>query len=273
MKDSNLISIKEFSELTGINQSRLRHYDEVGLFKPIKRGGNGYRYYSPLQTIMVNCVNVLRSVGVPIKQMNDYLRRKTPERVLRLLRNQELELNLELFRLQQAYAVVHTYAQMIEEGLAAGGRAVSCGRMDALAIEIGPENNFSAGRFNESYFAFLKEMRARNIDPACPTGGMYKSISAFAESPGRPDYFFARTPLGRDVKPAGEYLIGCGRGYYGNLGNLPQRMTLYAQENGLVCHGPVYECYLHDELCVEDPEQYLIRACVQVKRRKGPRHD
>ena len=108
MREEDLLSIKKFSEITGITQAALRHYDKVQLFQPIMRGGNGYRFYSVRQAVAANFINVLNSVNIPIKKIGEVQQSKSPELMLELLRKQEFELNQELYRLQQAYAIVHT---------------------------------------------------------------------------------------------------------------------------------------------------------------------
>lgn len=269
MKDQDILTIREFSQFTGINESTLRHYDEVKLFKPIKRGENGYRYYSAPQTIAVNLINVMRNVNVPIKKIDEIKKQKTPESVLELLHKQELELNRELSNLQRAYAIIHTYSSLIREGLFADENVISRCRMAAIPIELGPANDFSNGYFYDSFFNFIGQMTDRRIDPAYPAGGFYEDIDAFLNAPGRPTRFFSHVPTGRDTKEAGDYLVGYARGYYGNLGDLPQRIQAYAKKHGFAFAGPVYEMYLHDEITVEDPEKYLIQASVPVKKRKS----
>jgi len=266
MKDQDLLSIKKFSELTGIKQSKLRHYDEVRLFQPIARGENGYRYYSAPQAIAVNLINVLHSVNIPIKVIGEIKKDRSPVSVLKLLQEQELELNKELFRLQQAYAIIHTYCRLIQEGLQADEKIVSSCRMAAAPIELGLVNDFSSGDLYDSFFSFIDLMVDRKIDPSYPAGGFYEDINAFIDAPGRPTRYFSLVPTGRGIKEAGEYLVGYTRGYYGNLGDLPRRMQAYAKEHGYAFTGPVYEIYLHDEIAVEDPDQYLIQASAPVEK-------
>ena len=269
MKDQDLLSIREFSEFTGIKQSALRHYDEVKLFEPTKRGENGYRYYSAPQTIAVNLINVLHSVNIPIKKIDEIKKNKSPKSVLEVLQKQELELNKALLSLQQAYAVIHTYCGLIQEGLLADEQAISRRRMAAVPIELGPVNDFSSGFFYDSFFHFTGQMADRRIAPAYPAGGFYADMDAFLNAPGQPTRFFSHAPTGRDTKEAGDYLVGYTRGYYGNLGDLPQRIQACAREHGFAFSGPVYEIYLHDEIAVDDPDKYLIQASVQVERRKA----
>ena len=269
MKETDLLTIKNFSDLTGVKQSTLRYYDDVKLFSPIERGENGYRYYSATQTIAINLINVLSGLNIPLKQICRVQRKRTPELMLELLHRQEQELNRELLRLQQAYSIIHTYCEIIREGLAADENAVAVRRMNAATVELGPLNDFSSGYFYESFFIFMKQMEVRNIDAAYPAGGFYNDMDEFSAAPGQPSRYFCIAPTGRDMKEAGEYLVGYARGYYGGIGDLPQRMRAYAEEHGLVFFGPVYEAYLHDEISIAEPDRYLIQASVRVKKRRS----
>ena len=258
------MTIAKFSEYTGIKQSVLRHYDEVGLFKPAKRDENGYRYYTPKQTISVNLINVMHNMNIPIKTIKEYIKERSPEQILTLLCNQELELNRELCRIQQAYSIIHTYRGMIMEGLDACENKICVRHMAAIPIELGPTNDFSSGYLYESYRIFLKLMEERNISSAYPAGGYYEDMASFMEKEGQPDRYFNHVPYGHEEKKAGEYLVGYTRGFYGQLGDLPKRMKAYADANKLDFNGPVYEIYLFDEVVVANPDQYLIQVSVPV---------
>ena len=267
MNGQDLLPISKFSELTGIKQSKLRYFDEINLFQPYKRGENGYRYYTAPQTIAVNCINVLQSLDIPIQKISKFKKEKTPEQILELLHRHEQELNRELFRLQQAYSVIHTYSKLIQEGLLADEHTVNCQWMAAAPIELGPANGADGGYFYESFLLFLKQMEDRKIDCAYPAGGFYEDMDAFLLTPGQPTRYFSHVPTGRDVKEAGEYLIGYTRGYYGVLGDLPERMQSYAKENNYAFGGPVYETYLHDEITIDDPDRFLIQASAPVRKK------
>jgi DNA-binding transcriptional MerR regulator/effector-binding domain-containing protein len=269
MKDQDLLSIREFSKFTGIKQSKLRYYDELKLFHPIKRGKNGYRYYSAQQAIAVNVVNVVHSLKIPLKEIVAFRTKRNPGQILEVLQRHELALNQELYRLQQAYSLLHTYSGLIQEGLLADEQNIGVHKMAAMPIELGSVNDFSSGFIYDSFFKFLGLINERNIDSAYPAGGFYENMDAFINSPGQPTRYFVHFPTGRNTKDAGEYLVGYTRGYYGNLGDLPQRMQSHAKEHGLSLSGPVYEIYLHDEIAIDDPNQYLIQASISVKKRKS----
>ena len=266
MKKQDLLSIRKFSELTGIKQSTLRYYDEAKVFQPVMRGENNYRYYSAPQTIAVNRINVMHSLNIPLKKIIEFREDRTPEKVLELLQEHGFELNRELLKLHQAYSLIHTYCALIQEGLLADEDAISVRRMSAIPIELGPVNDFSSGYYYESFFKFIDKMGERNIHSAYPTGGFYDSLDDFVIEPGRPVRYFSHFPAGRDIKKSGEYLVGYARGDYGELGDLPERMRSYAKDNGLLTLGPVYEMYLHDEIALDDPDRYLIQASTPVSK-------
>jgi hypothetical protein len=186
--------------------------------------------------------------------------------MLDILRKHEFMLNRELHRLQQAYAVIHTYSSLIQEGLLAEEDKIYCQQMDVMPINIGPLNDYSSGYFYNSFFKFMEQLPDSKAIAAYPAGGLYINMDAFLNSPGQPARFFSVNPTGRHNKEAGEYLIGYSRGYYGNIGDLPERMITYAEENGYTFTGPVYELYLHDEISTARCEQYLIQVSAQVKK-------
>ena len=268
MKEQDLLTIKKFSEITGITQAALRHYDKAGLFQPVLRGDNGYRFYSVRQAVAVNFINVLNSVNVPMKEISEVKKDKSPENMLELLRKQEFKLNQELYRLQQAYGIIHTYCQIIQEGLNTDENAIGVCQIAATPIELGPENDFSSGSFYESFFCFLEKMIESKVDPAYPAGGFYNNMTAFVNAPGQPSKYFSYVPAGKDKKEAGQYLVAYTRGYYGNLADIAERIMVFANENELEFVGPVYEMYLHDEITIDDYDQYLIQISVSIKKRK-----
>ena len=57
------------------------------------------------------------------------------------------------------------------------------------------------------------------------------------------------------------------RGYYGEFGDLAQRMAEYSKEHDLIIKGPVYTIYLLDEISIAEKTQYLSQTSVAVSNR------
>lgn len=74
MDKNNLLTIKEFSALTGVRPHMLRHYDSLGVLPPAYVDPNsGYRYYAFHQRELVYAIQMCIDVGIPLKQFEHYL--------------------------------------------------------------------------------------------------------------------------------------------------------------------------------------------------------
>ena len=65
-----MFKISEFARLSGTTAIQLRHYDEIGLFRPVWVDPNsGYRFYTPAQLAELHRIIALRDVGLPLREI------------------------------------------------------------------------------------------------------------------------------------------------------------------------------------------------------------
>jgi len=263
------LSIKQFAQLSGVPGSTLRYWDDIGLFKPAKRDeANGYRYYAPEQIIAVNFIKVLSGLGVPLNTIQRLGDERTPEELLALIGEQAEALDQELRQLRESYSIIRTRGELIQMGL----KAVDEDEISVVAererrFVLGQRNDFRPGEgFYRPFTEFCEQALDRRINLQLPVGSMFDDWEGFYKTPGEPHYFLSVDATGNRVKKAGDYLVGYARGYYGQFGDLAERMARYMAEHGLRPTGPVFTMYLLDEICVADQAQYLARVCVAVKK-------
>jgi len=262
---NDLLSIQHFSRLTGIKQSTLRYYDDLGLFSPAMRGENGYRYYSPQQIVTINSINLLHQLDMPIRQITHIQSNRSPEVMFEVLNEKEEALAAEFIKIERSYNVVRTLKRLIQHGLAADENIIETVYLDELPIVIGQKNDFGDSQyFYDAFLKFCSEAKQYRIDLRLPVGGLFETFDYFCDNPGRPTNFFSVDPKGLDTRPAGRYLSAYQRGYYGETDKLSERMQNHIKENNLVATGPVFNIFLHDELSIDDPENYLMHATVEV---------
>jgi len=262
---NDLLSIKNFSRLTGIKQSTLRYYDDLGLFSPAVRGENGYRYYSPQQIVTINSINLLHELNMPIKQITHIQSNRSPELLFDILSEKEAALEAEYINIERSYNVVRTLKRLVQQGLAADVDLIETRFLEELPIVIGPHNDFGGSQyFYDAFLKFCSEAKQYRIDLRLPVGGIFEDFNYFYEHPGRPTNFFSVDPKGLDKRPAARYLTAFQRGYYGETGNLAERIHAFLKENNLITVGPVFNIFLHDELSIDDPKKYLMNATVEV---------
>lgn len=266
MDEKDYLTINQFAKLSNTEVSTLRYWDEIGLFSPAQRDPqNNYRYYVPPQIIALNFITVLSNLRVPLKKINQIGGARSPEIILDLIEQQELLMDMEMQTLRERYSIIHTRRGLIKQGLNADVDHISLVTLDERPIIHGTPSNFRENEpFYEPFMRFCKEAVSLRINLSYPIGGFHKSLRAFVEKPAQPENWFSVDPTSRDKMPAGEYMVGYARGYYGDMGDLPERLTAFAKERSLQAAGPVYEIYLHDEVCQKDPSQYLVQICVAV---------
>ncbi len=67
------MKIAEVSEHYGISTDTLRYYERVGLIPPVTRNGSGIRDYNDLDIRRVEFIKCMRSAGLPIEVLIEYM--------------------------------------------------------------------------------------------------------------------------------------------------------------------------------------------------------
>jgi len=64
---------REFAIRAGVTVRTLHHYDRLGLLKPSRRSRAGYRLYSDTDLIRLEQIVVLKSIGLPLRELGRLL--------------------------------------------------------------------------------------------------------------------------------------------------------------------------------------------------------
>ena len=269
MDDS--LSIQEFSKLSGVESSKLRYWDDIGIFTPLKRNPeNNYRYYSMAQLLALNFVTVLSELEIPLKTIAELRQERDPNKLLSLLEKQEIQMDMEMRRLRHRYSIIHARRELINMGVNIDEAAISVLHFDERAMILWPKNEYGDGdTFINPLSTYVSLSGEYHINLSFPVGGYYDSLDLFAKAPACPSNFISIDPVGFHIRKAGDYLVGFTRGYYGDAGDLPQRMASYAKEHSLNITGPVYLMYLNEEISTKDPSQYLAQASIAISKKRG----
>ena len=264
------LSIQELSKISDIEASTLRYWDEIELFSPIARNPeNNYRHYTLAQLHALNFVTTLSSLDVPLKVIAELREKRDPEQLLLLLQKIEKRMDMEMRNLRYRYSIIHSRRELIQMGMKVDDSKVSVEFLDEREFIVWPRNEYKEGdTFLDPLSKHIANLREYQVSLSFPVGGRHDSMETFIERPGCPDNFVSIDPIGTYIRSAGNYLVGYARGYYGELGDLPERMVAYAQENDITLTGPVFTMYLHEEISTTDPSQYLAKCAVAVLEKK-----
>ena len=104
MDRKGLFSIGEVSKLFHISISSLRHYENVGLLHPeYVSPDSGYRYYGTEQFEVLNTIRYLRTLAMPLTEIEDFLKNRDISKIEEKLMQQKkivLEKQKELKRIE-----------------------------------------------------------------------------------------------------------------------------------------------------------------------------
>ena len=68
-----IIKIAQVSERYSISSDTLRYYERIGLILPVNRNGSGVRDYNEIDVRRVEFIKCMRSAGLPIETLIEYV--------------------------------------------------------------------------------------------------------------------------------------------------------------------------------------------------------
>ena len=77
-KEIKRLTTAQFAKLHEVNKRTLHYYDEIGLFHPLTRAENGYRYYDISQSIDFEYIRMLKELNMSIEEIQTYRKNPTP---------------------------------------------------------------------------------------------------------------------------------------------------------------------------------------------------
>ena len=112
-----MFRIGEFSQMAQVTIRTLRHYDELGLLKPVHIDRfTDYRYYTIEQLPQLNRILALKDLGFSLEQIARSLKDDvTPEQLHGMLRMKQAELEQQVQAEQMRLARVATRLRQIEQ--------------------------------------------------------------------------------------------------------------------------------------------------------------
>ena len=127
---------RAFAVLAGVTVRTLHHYDRVGLLKPSRRSGAGYRLYEDRDLERLEQIVALQFLGLELRQIKELLE-GNPLRLAEALRLQRRLLEEKKRMLERAMSAIDEAEAEIARG---EGREISCALRKIIGA-IAMENN------------------------------------------------------------------------------------------------------------------------------------
>ena len=253
----------------GVSKHTLFHYDDIGLFSPECVAENGYRMYSRYQLETLETILMLRDLGMPLKEIRQFLQVRSPKELIRIFAEREQQIENELSRLKTMQGWIRQRRKKISMV------------MQQDFSEIGIHH------FPERYYLI------RQIDGTSEKDYMEKTnrlILDFKHAEQRNDYEVAYLQYGKNLsrqiynaydnvlllleqKPKhmeyrimleGNYLTGFHVGHWNAIGEAYARMEAYRKEHKIQTDMVYLERDMVDQLAVTSVEEYVTEIAVRI---------
>ncbi len=274
-KKEKYLTISEFGKLCGVLRKTLIFYDKEGIFSPIFKDKNGYRYYSLKQYDTFNIILDLRKIGVSLEDIKLYLDERDPEKCIELLEEENKKIKKKIKELNLISKVINNKIKLTKEGIE---------EIDNLDVSIEERE--------EEYILYSKiesnnqkdlMMDLINFVNYCNENGIYHGYSIGATVSRENilnrnftvcDKFFVNVTkeykkYRKDrllVKPKGLYAIINHKGGYYCTDESYEKLLKYINNNGYRICGESYENSLLDYFSVKDEKDYLTEISIRVEK-------
>lgn len=261
-----LFTVGQFAKLHNINKRTLHYYDTIGLFSPMYKGENGYRYYTYLQSAALELLLALRELNMSIEEITQYMAHRSSGSFRNMIQTKKAEVDNTIRRLKEIRRLLAekenqiTRCEMIDldeiklvecpaEYLLLSRRMTGTCDADYLAVLMEHMQDLGDHRqFNKSYGSMLsvEKIMAGNFD--------------------LDDCFFTRveksnTKSGLFIKPKGKYLRAFCKGDWSKLPFTYQRIIAFAEKFGLHLKGYSYEEGIN-EMSIGSMDEYITQILI-----------
>lgn len=267
-----LFTTGEFAKLCEIHKKTLFYYDEIGLFKPEIVAANGYRYYSHRQLPLLNIILTLKDLGMPLKEIQAYLQRRTPATMAALLERQQAAVRQEIQALQRIDRALQNRRAQLEEARAIDTSAIALLECPAeILLRSEPITTEDESALTQIIMRHYSACARQNLDSGYSLGAM---VAKEHIRPGKSPvyaYFFTKSdaPEAADaprsfVKSAGLYAIAYLRGDYTQTAEAYDRLRVFLRKHRYDMQDYAYEESLIDEFAAKNPVGYLTRVSIKI---------
>lgn len=267
MKNNKLyLTTGEFAKLCHTSKHTLFHYCDIDLFSPAYIDEKGYRYYHVLQYDSFLTITQLRTIGMSLSEIKDYMTERSPKNMVELCTHQEQLISKQISKLKQIKERISNQKNNIV-------KALTC------------SEEYFREKQNKS-FLLCSDMILQNDDYTMTTAigdliysvnekissnilGMICNLNDSINSANYPCRFYAYTSSLKQknchIKTAGTYLSTYHRGEYETLGKTYKDLVLYANKNNIELDDFIYVETIIGDWAVCQPRDYIIKVSIKVK--------
>lgn len=279
----NYLNITQLARLRNATTETLRHYDRIGLLKPAYVDpGTGYRYYSTEQVEVFDTIMDLRDMGLPLKEIQEFMNHRNVENSYEILSKKADELRQEIAEKQKMLLQIEqktTYINMVknEKLFSLEQWRITHIRKRSMVISRARENDLSdficeftrlRKNLSDDFNVFGTNISGSLIDP---DSFLHTGKERLLRYPALP-YGICEEEIryGELTElPETDYLVCFGKGVLTAESSELTKIRRYLSENGYEVTGYLYERDIIDISLTNDPAEVIYRLEIPVRKASG----
>jgi len=261
----------EFAKIVGVTKHTLFHYDKLGIFSPQIKRDNEYRYYSTFQVEPFFVISALKELGMPLKEIKEYLDRKKPEELISLLNAQNEKIDTEINRLVAIRELISQKLKTTKSLFNINKEKIFIAKEEREILFLSnPLPSSDYGSIALSFANHMKCCTENNIASPFSVGQMLSLKNVQESNYNLYNFFYTKilAPLaGTNIysKEKGNYLTAYHTTGYNSIGETYLKILEFANENRLILGEHFFEDVILDELSVSGYENFVIRTSILIK--------
>lgn len=279
----NYLNITQLARLRNATTETLRHYDRIGLLKPAYVDpGTGYRYYSTEQVEVFDTIMDLRDMGLPLKEIQEFMNHRNVENSYEILSKKADELRQEIAEKQKMLLQIEqktTYINMVknEKLFSLKQWRITHILKRSMVISRAKENDLSdficeftrlRKNLSDDFNVFGTNISGSLIDP---DSFLHTGKERLLRYPALP-YGICEEEIryGELTElPEADYLVCFGKGVLTAESSELTKIRRYLSENGYEVTGYLYERDIIDISLTNDPAEVIYRLEIPVRKASG----
>lgn len=265
-KDEILLTTGEFAQLFGITKHTLFHYDEIDLFKPVYVNESGYRFYSIFQYDTLDTILDLRSTGMRLEEIKDYLQNKSVSNLLSLHDKQLKRIDEQIEKLKSIKANLKIISEEVQTAFdEANTYKIGFVKEEYLFLSK-EETTFSFLTSAKLLSSLITKHKAINKESIFGTKLLTRDVLKGEINATQQCYIRClKKEKNCYIKPAGYYLVAYVVASYANLKAKYLEIADYIKKDNLEVDKDVYEELIIGDWAVDNENAYCWKISIKLK--------
>lgn len=269
-KNGKYLTTGEFAKLCKVNKQTLFFYDQIGLLSPVLKNENGYRYYSIRQIDLFFVIDLLKDLGMSLKDIQQYTQNKSPEGFLSLMYQKKEEIVKIRQEIEMKEKMIEAKITLMEEASNLDFHQVTLEQLPEVTLYLSRNvENLTSDEFIEVFLDFINELNVAQLDNGYPIGVISKREQVLKREFTNYSYLYIEQPHPKEGYPyfksvKGDFLIGYHIGDEKTIHITYNRLFSEMDRLNLALGEYIFEEYIYDTVVMNHKEQYVTKIMMQV---------